>query len=52
MKDISQVKSELTYSRTMEGKWQRKANRLEKCVDCIAAKVNKECPATCPYSEK
>ena len=52
MKDLSQVKSELEYSLVMAGKWQRKANRLEKCVDCIAAKVHKECPSECPYMEK
>ena len=52
MKDLNQVKSEFTYSRTMEGKWQRKANRLEKCVDCIAAKVHKECPSNCAYLEQ
>ena len=52
MKDLKNVMSELTYSRIMQNKWERKANRLEKCADCIARKLHKECPSDCAYLER
>ncbi len=52
MKELKQLQSEYDYSRVMEGKWGRKANRLEKCIQCVSAKVHKECPSDCAYLER
>ncbi len=52
MRELDELKSEYDYSLTMEGKWQRKANRLEKCIQCVSAKIYKECPSDCAYLER
>lgn len=51
MRDLNELKSEHGYSLVMQGKWERKANRLEKCIQCVSAKIYKECPSECPYRE-
>ncbi len=49
MKDLATMEQAEAYNRNMAGKYERMANRQQKCIQCLMAKTYSECPDNCIY---